>query len=534
MIEGDAAVSRWERYFPDRAPALARDWQWTELIGPSRLFGANGMTLDAHGRLLVTQAFGSQVTAIDLASGRHEVLARPSMGVVGPDDGICAEDGTFFATEPFSGAVRGLGRDGVWRTVRDDTPGANGITMDHRRRRLFVDEFREGGRLLELDPKGSGPPRVLLDGLNGPNALAMGPDGRLYFPQVFAGEVWCYDLDEGRGWKVAGDLQNPTAVKFDLTGRLVVTEAKIGHVTAIDVATGQRTTLAEIDPAIDNVSIGAGDTLYASHFDSGLVTEIAGGHRRVLSPAGLLGPHGVAVQPDGGVVVADGLSVLVVRPGGALQRLARALVDLPGLVSGIAPAGVGFVLASTPLGIIEWRPGAEPRLLDRKPRLDNPSGLVADRFDGRFLVCERGTGTVFSIGLDATKQVVATALSQPVAVARDTNGTLWVAQASGAPVVAIAPDGSVRTCEGIDQAEGLAANDGTVLVADVGARRLVAIDSETAATTTVVDDAPIGRPDGGYVPFSFCSVAAHPHGGFVVGCNGDGSIRWLRRDTSRG
>src|SRR5687768_15839137 len=204
MIVEDAPVSRWVRYFPDRAPSVAPGWQWTELVGPSRLFGANGMTLDSHGRLLVTQAFGSQVTAIDLASGRHDVLARPSMGVVGPDDGICAEDGTFFATEPFSGAVRRLDRDDVWRTVRDDIPGANGITMDHRRQRLFVDEFREGGRLLEIDAFGTGPPRVLLDGLNGPNALAMGPDGRLYLPQVYAGEVWCYDLDEHRGWRFAG------------------------------------------------------------------------------------------------------------------------------------------------------------------------------------------------------------------------------------------------------------------------------------------------------------------------------------------
>jgi sugar lactone lactonase YvrE len=356
----------------------------------------------------------------------------------------------------------------------------------------------------------------------------------LYFPQVYAGEVWCYDLDEARGWRVAGDLQNPTAVKFDLTGRLVVTQAKIGHITAIDLASGRRTTLAEIDPAIDNVSIGPGDTLYASHFDSGLVTEIAGGRRRVLSPAGQLGPQGVAVQSDGAVYVADGLSVIVVRPDGTVARLARALVDLPVLVSGIAPVGDGFVLLSFPMGVIDWRPGAEPRLLDTKPRLDNPSGLVADRSDDRFLVCERGAGTVISVGLDTTKQVVASALSQPVAVARDASGALWISQASGAPVVAIAADGRVRRCEGIDQAEGLAANDGTVLVADVGARRLVAIDAETAATTVVVDDAPIGRPDGGYVPFSFCSVAAHPHGGFVIGCNGDGSIRWLRRDTSRG
>ena len=91
-----------------------------------------------------------------------------------------------------------------------------------------------------------------------------------------------------------------------------------------------------------------------------------------------------------------------------------------------------------------------------------------------------------------------------------------------------------RTYDGIDRAEGLAVSDGVVLVADVGARRLTIIDPHTAATTTVVEDAPIGRPDGGQVPFSFCSVAAHPQGGFVVGCNGDGSIRWLRRQTARG
>src|SRR5687768_2423023 len=125
MLDDERAVSRWERYFPHTPPTVASGWQWTELVPPSRLFGANGMTGDGNGRLLVTQAFGSQVTAIDLDSGRHDVLARPSMGVIGPDDGICAHDGTYFATQPFSNSVCRLDRDNVWRTVRDDVFGAN-------------------------------------------------------------------------------------------------------------------------------------------------------------------------------------------------------------------------------------------------------------------------------------------------------------------------------------------------------------------------------------------------------------------------
>jgi sugar lactone lactonase YvrE len=406
--------------------------------------------------------------------------------------------------------------------------------MDHRRQRLFVDEFREGGRLLELDPFGGGPPRVLLDDLNGPNALAMGPDGRLYLPLVFAGEVWCYDLDEGRGWRFADDLQHPTAVKFDRSGRLVVTEAKTGHLTAIDIATGRRTTIAVIDPSIDNVSIGAGDRLYVSHFDSGLVTEIAEDRRRVLSPAGLLGPQCVAVQTDGSVLVADGLSILVVRLDGELEKISRALVDQPFLAYGIAPAGEGYVLLSVTMGIVAWQAGGAPRVLDAAALIGRPSGLVADGTDDRYLVCDRDVGTVVSVGLDATIHVIASALADPVAVARDAKGSLWVSQARGAAVVAITADGSSRACAGIDKAEGLAANDGIVLVADVGARRLIAIDPDTAAATTVVEDAPIGSPDGGHVPFSFCSVAAHPRGGFVVGCSGDGSVRWLRRAATRG
>src|SRR6478736_5457884 len=130
------------------------------------------------GRLYVTQVFFSQVTAIDVDSGEHAVFSPLGSGIRGPDDGFFAADRTFYATEPMYGRVTARDAAGRYRVVRDELPGANGVTMDHARRRLFVDEFRPGGRLLELDPL-SGEPRVLLDDLAGPNAPAMGPDGRV-------------------------------------------------------------------------------------------------------------------------------------------------------------------------------------------------------------------------------------------------------------------------------------------------------------------------------------------------------------------
>ena len=208
---------RWQMY--DQTPTtVAPGWRFEPLTTPSRLGGSNGMTIGPDGRLYVTQVFASQVTAIDVENGDHEVFSPLGGGIVGPDDGIFAADGTFFATEPLIGRVTARRADGSYRLLRDDLPAANGITVDHAGQRLFVDEFRPGGRLMELDPSGVGAPRFLMEELAGPNALAMGPDGRLYFPQVFANQIWAYDLEAGKGELVVDDLNVPTAVKFDSRG----------------------------------------------------------------------------------------------------------------------------------------------------------------------------------------------------------------------------------------------------------------------------------------------------------------------------
>lgn len=57
--------------------------------------------------------------------------------------------------------------------------GANGITV--YRSRLFVNECRVGGRLVELPLDGS-TPHILQDNLPMPNAMEVGPDGLLYYP----------------------------------------------------------------------------------------------------------------------------------------------------------------------------------------------------------------------------------------------------------------------------------------------------------------------------------------------------------------
>ena len=395
-------ADRWSAY-TDLSPTVASGWRLDVVTPPSRLGGSNGMTIGPDGRLYVTQVFFSQITAIDVETGVHDVFSPLGSGISGPDDAIFGADGTCFATEPMYGRVTARQPDGAYRVVAADLPAANGCTMDHARQRLFIDEFRPGGRLLEVDPNGAGPPRILLEDLDGPNAPAMGPDGKLYFPQVFANQVWSYDLETGEARLAVDDLARPTAVKFDSRGRLVTSEAAGGRITAIDLATGAREVLADVPLGIDNVSVGADDRIFVSHYVDGRVAEETAGRQRVLSAPGLLGPHGLAVDADGLLLFADGLSVGEVLDGEHHRRI-RLLVDLPTLALGVVPFGDGLAVIGAAGEVLRYgRAGGEPTVLAEG--LVDPTTVRV--VDDRLLVAERSAGRISAVDRDGRVSPVA-------------------------------------------------------------------------------------------------------------------------------
>ncbi len=142
-----------------------------------------------------------------------------------------------YVTEYLNSRVCARMPDGEVRVVSDQVPGANGITV--HKDRLFIDECRTGGRLLELFPDGRAP-RLMADGLAMPNACAVGPDGRLYFPEVLSGDIWRVPLDGGERERFISGMATPPAVKFDNRGALIVLESHTGDVTRIDLQSRAR------------------------------------------------------------------------------------------------------------------------------------------------------------------------------------------------------------------------------------------------------------------------------------------------------
>jgi sugar lactone lactonase YvrE len=528
------------RYASARAPRAAAGWRLERLTPPSRLFTANGLRTGPDGRIYIAQVSGSQISALDLQSGEIEVVSATGGQIVGPDDLAFDSRGDLYVTEYMDGRVSVLEASGRTRVLRDDVPAANGVTFHQDR--LYIDECRMGGRVLELDRAG-GPPRVLLDDVPLPNALAPGPDGQLYFPVIGADEIWRISPEGGAAERVTGGLAHPVAVKFDPQGHIVAPQSRTGEVLRIDPRTGARMVLATLDPGLDNLTF-VGERLFVSHMTDGRITEILGdGASRELLAGGLQRPMDLAIGEDGQLYVADNVSFYVLPRGGPLQCLGRIFgAGYPGAVRGVAPAGAGRFAVTTASGRVAlYRPWAQESE-ELAQGLDQLYG-VAVAAGGAILAAELGTGRLLSITAGGI-EVVASGLSDPIGVALAPDGGCLVAEAGAGRVARVTGSGVEAVLDGLAHPQGIAVAGERLYVVEAGAKQVIAYDLESGARSMVATDLPVGAPPGvtpkplrGAPPFvgpmgPFAGIAVDAAGDLYVSADGEGSVMALRRDAA--
>jgi sugar lactone lactonase YvrE len=515
-------------------PSAAEGWHLQRITAPSRLFGANGLRTGPDGRIYVAQVTGSQISAVDVDTGRVETISAKGGDIIAPDDVAFDPHGNLYATEVMDGRVSVRETIGATRVLRDDVPSANGITFD--RGRLFIGECREGGRLLEFD-LGGGAPRVLLDNVPSPNAMEVGPDRMLYFPVMGANEIWRIDPSGGDAQVVAGGLGVPDAVKFDAEGFLVSTQVATGQVLRIDPRNGAQTLLAQLTPGLDNLTFVDG-RLFVSNF-TGAITEIlTDGRTSELLPGGLNWPLDLTVGTDGKLCVADGTYFYRVGTDGGLETVGMLFSPgYPGFLRGVTASGPGeFVVTTAADTVARYRPdAAESEIL--AAGVDQPYG-VALAPDGTPVVVEQGAGRLVAIHAGAVN-VVAAGLDRPVGVAFGPDGAPLVSVAGA--VVRVDRSAVVPLIEGLDTPQGILVRCGALYIVDAGAKELVKYDLDTAQRRTIATGLPVGPPPGvipkpltGMPPFSgpqgpFAGITAGVDGTLYISADGDGSVLALRR-----
>lgn len=501
---------------------LANGWRLERITPPSRLFGANGMQFGPDARLYVAQAMGSQISAIDTQTGHIDHVAANGGPITGPDDVAFDTRGRLYATEVMSARVSRRHPDGRVDFVADDLPSANGITVFNGR--LFIDEHRPGGRLFELYPDEDRPPRLIAAELDGPNALAGGPDGRLYFPLVPRGEIWRVDPETGTLDKVASGLDFPTACKFLPSGELVAPQAGNGEVAGIDIRSGGRRTIAQVRPGIDNLAIDRAGRLFVSHFIDGGVAEVAldgSSRERELVPPGWIGPWGIACDPAGTALIADGLSLAALDAHGRISRIGSALdKSAPRFVRAVAPGAPGEILMTTARGDVLRYHLSSGQARVQAHKLGELKGLCAGA-DGRVFAVQAGDGAILEIDGTGSARALVSGLNHPTDVLW-VNDVLYASEAGAGRVIRIR-DGEITTAiDDLGNPRGLASIRGRLYVLDRGRRALLSgpLDGEVDARV-VAERLPIGAA----CPIDFAGGLCNDHrGGLLIAADGEGSV----------
>jgi len=518
---------------PGRRPGTSTRWHVGRLVRPNPLWGSNGVAFGPDGRLYVAQFLAGQISAVDIASGDVEVVVPMDGPVQSPDDLAFASDGTMYIADLVPGRVWRRSPQGDYRLVSEQVQVPNGITCVGDR--LFVNEMRVNGRLLELFPDG-GEPRVLTDDLAMGNAMQVGPDGCLYYPHMVSNQVFRINPGGGTPELVAADVHDPVAVRFDRGGVLVVlSRGAAGLVTRVDLfGSGERTVVSSGVTGLDNAAFDAENRMFVSSFASGGVTELhPDGRTREVVPQGLDGPFGVTVDLGGTVYLADHYRVATPQgPDGVSTH------ELTTFVHGIAAAD-GLLHLTAQYGQVRSYDPVLRTVRVRASGLDRPMGVAA-RGDGTLVVAEAGAGRVVAIDDSDTVTVLADGLDHPVDVALDADQRCYVSDERRGAVLRIDDGRLVSVAEGLGAPQGLAVRGDELFVVETEHRRLRAICLSTGESRIEAEDLAVGLPPGTAraepalfchgmpgSPRQFAGIAVGPDGSLYVSANGEGSVLHL-------
>ncbi|TQE37707.1 SMP-30/gluconolactonase/LRE family protein [Streptomyces ipomoeae] len=532
-------------------------WEARRLNPPNPLWGSNGVAFGPDGRLYVAQFLAGQISAVDPATGDVEIVVPMDGPVQSPDDLAFGADGSMYIADLVPGRVWRRDPTGEYSLVSDDVRNPNGITCVGDR--LFVNEMKPNGRLMELFPDG-GDPVVLTEGLAMGNAMQLGPDGHLYYPHMMGGrnpletgQVWRIPPDGGAPEMVADDVHQPVAVRFDQGGVLhMLSRGVEGIVTRIDLhGSGSRTLITSGLKGLDNGAFDAENRMFVSSYSSGGITEIhPDGRTREIVPRGFDGPYGVTVDLGGTVYAADHYRLASPAVTDEGEPVTAGLVESgPGGVTthlllpfahGVTADG-GLLHYTSQFGNVQTYDTETGTTRERARGLDRPIGIAVGP-DGALVVAETGAGRVVIIedgDSGGSVTVLAEGLDQPTDVAFDAEGRVHVSEERLGSVLRIDEGGKTAVvADGLGAPQGLAVLDGELFIVETGPRRLRAISLATGEQRIDAEELPVGPPPG-VVPRTepallasgmpgmarrFAGLAAAPDGTLLLSANGEGTV----------
>jgi sugar lactone lactonase YvrE len=482
--------------------ASAQSYEVTKLVPGSAFHGVHGLGVDKSGRLFAGSVAGAALYEVDRANGTAKIAVPSPEGMA--DDIAFAPDGTMAWTGFLTGDLYARKGDGPIKKLASGLPGINSLAY-RKDGRLYATQVFLGDALYEIDTEGVKPPRKIMEKMGGLNGFEFGPDDKLYGPLWFKGQVAKVDVDKGELSVVADGFKIPAAVNFDSKGNLFVVDTALGQLVKVDPRSGAKKVVAQLKPSLDNLAIDDKDRIFVSNMADNGIQEVdpeTGAAKQVISGKLAL-PSGIAVVSDGAkdtIYVADLFAYRTVDgTTGEVTEVSRMHADGTTLEYPMSATAKGdtVLLSSWFTGTVQVvdRKTGKTREMLHEFKAPHDAVMLGD---GSILVNELGSKSLIRAtgehGKDRT--AVIGGLEGPVGMASAGKDSVYVTEAYAGVVSKIETNGT-RTvvAKDLKMPEGIAvAPDGKLVVAEVGARRLVSIDPQSGAVTEIAGNLPIGLP----------------------------------------
>lgn len=478
----------------------AENWEVTKLVPGSAFHGVHGLAIDKAGHLFAGSVAGAALYEVDIAGGSAKVAIPAPVGMA--DDIAFAPDGTMAWTRFLAGDLYSRKGDGPIKKLASGLPGINSLAY-RKDGRLYATTVFLGDTLYEIDVEGVKPPRQIMEKMGGLNGFEFGPDDKLYGPLWFKGQVAKVDVDKAELTVVADGFKVPAAVNFDSKGNLWVVDTALGQLVRVDPKSGAKTMVAQLKPSLDNLAIDDKDRIYVSNMADNGIQEVdpATGQARQVIIGKLALPGGIGVTSENGkdtIHVADVFAYRTVDGAtGEVTEKARmhaAGVTLEYPMSATAK-GNDVVLSSWFTGTVQVIDGKTGATRDMLHGFKAPHDAIV-LADGSILVAELGTKSLVRVsgehGKDRTAMIGG--LEGPVGLVAGSRGAVYVTEAFSG-VVSMIESGGEKTviAKDLKGPEGIALSpDGKLIVAEVGAKRLIEIAPESGTVTEIAANLPIG------------------------------------------
>jgi len=480
--------------------ASAHTWEITKLVPGSAFHGVHGLAIDKAGHLFAGSVAGAALYEVDIPGGAAKVAIPAPIGMA--DDIAFAPDGTMAWTGFLSGDLYARKGDGPIKKLASGLPGINSLAF-RKDGRLYATTVFLGDTLYEIDVEGVKPPRQIMEKMGGLNGFEFGPDDKLYGPLWFKGQVAKVDVDKAELTVVADGFKVPAAVNFDSKGNLFVVDTALGQLVRVDPKSGAKTTVAQLKPSLDNLAIDDKDRIYVSNMADNGIQQVdpATGEAKQIIIGKLALPGGIGVTSENGkdtIHVADVFAYRTVDGvTGEVTEKARmhaAGTTLEYPMSATAN-GNDVILSSWFTGTVQVIDGKTGATRDMLHGFKAPHDAIV-LADGSILVAELGTKSLTRVsgehGKDRT--TLAGNLEGPVGLVRGKTDEVYVTEAFAGTVSRIDSNGEKTVvAKELKMPEGLArTSDGKLIVAEVGAKRLIEIAPDSGQVTEIAANLPIG------------------------------------------